>query len=171
MNVKSLSRVRLFVTPWTVAYQAPLSMGFSRQEYWSGVPFPSPVDLPDPGIEPGSSALQANALPSEPPRLCIVFKIIYFSFLRALMHRVRSRCPPPKVKWLELHSLWTETPRGEEQDNKGEGWALPRPHISHSPNQESSPTTHGQKCSLQLKWGTMSRDALLTCFFSRIRLD
>jgi len=52
--MKSLSHVRLFVTLWTVAYQAPLSMGFSRQEYWSGVPFPSPGDLPNPGIEPGS---------------------------------------------------------------------------------------------------------------------
>ena len=55
--VKLLSRVRLFATPWTVAYQALPSMGFSRQEYWSGVPFPSPEDLPDPGIEPKSSAL------------------------------------------------------------------------------------------------------------------
>ena len=64
--MKSLSRVRLFVTPWTVAYQAPLSMGFSRQEYWSGLPFPSPGDLPDPGIEPGSPVLQADVLPSEP---------------------------------------------------------------------------------------------------------
>ena len=53
-EVKSLSRVRLFATPWTVAYQAPPSMGFSRQEYWSGLPFPSPGDLPDPGIEPRS---------------------------------------------------------------------------------------------------------------------
>ena len=53
--------------PWTVAYQAPPSMGFSRQEYWNGLPFPSPEDLPDPGIEPGSPALQADALPSEPP--------------------------------------------------------------------------------------------------------
>ena len=52
-----LSRVRPFATPWTVAYQAPLSMGFSRQEYWSGLPFPSPGDLPDPGIKPGSPAL------------------------------------------------------------------------------------------------------------------
>ena len=52
MKVKSLSHVRLFVTPWTVAYQAPLSMGFSRQQYWSGLPFPSPGDLPNPGIEP-----------------------------------------------------------------------------------------------------------------------
>ena len=54
---QSLSRVRLFATPWTVAYQAIQSMGFSRQEYWSGLPFPSPGDLPDPGIEPGSPAL------------------------------------------------------------------------------------------------------------------
>ena len=64
--MKSLSCVRLFATPWTVAYQAP-STGFSREEYWSGLPFPSPEDLPDPGIEPGSPALQADALPSEPP--------------------------------------------------------------------------------------------------------
>ena len=55
--MKSLSCVRLFATSWTVAYQASLSMGFSRQEYWSGVPFPSPGDLPNPGIEPGSPAL------------------------------------------------------------------------------------------------------------------
>ena len=67
MKVKSLSRVRLFVTPWIVAYQAPPSVGFSRQEYWSGWPFPSPGNLPDPGIEPRSAALQADALPSEPP--------------------------------------------------------------------------------------------------------
>ena len=53
-KVKSLSRVQLFVIPYTVAHQAPLSMEFSRQEYWSGLPFPSPGDLPDPGIEPGS---------------------------------------------------------------------------------------------------------------------
>ena len=66
-QVKSLSRVRLFATPWTVAYQAPPSMGFSRQEYWSGLPFPSPGDLPDPGIEPKSPSFQADALTSEPP--------------------------------------------------------------------------------------------------------
>ena len=54
---KSLSRVQLFATPWTVAYQASQSMGFSRQEYWSGLPFPSPGDLPDPGIEPRSPTL------------------------------------------------------------------------------------------------------------------
>ena len=64
--VKSLIHVRPFATPWTVACQAPLSMGFSGQEYWSGLPFPSPGDLPNPGIEPGSRALQADALSSEP---------------------------------------------------------------------------------------------------------
>ena len=112
LKVKSLNRVRLFATPWTVgngnplqcsclenprdegawwaavcgvaqsrtrlkrlsssssrtvAYQAPPSMGFSRQEYWSGLPFPSPGDLPNPRIEPRSSALQTDALTSEPP--------------------------------------------------------------------------------------------------------
>ena len=56
-KVKSLSRVRLFVTPWTVAYQAPPSMGFYMQEYWTGLPFPSPGNLPNPGIEPRSPTL------------------------------------------------------------------------------------------------------------------
>ena len=55
---------QLFATPWTVAYQASLSMGFSRQEYWSGLPFPSPGDLPDTGMEPRSPALEADALTS-----------------------------------------------------------------------------------------------------------
>ena len=66
-KVKSLSRVRLLVTPWTVACQAPLSLEFSRQEYWSGLPFPPPEDLPNPEIELRSPTLQADALPSEPP--------------------------------------------------------------------------------------------------------
>ena len=60
-EVKSLTCVWLFATPWTAACQAPLSMGFSRQEYTSGLPLPSPGDLPNPGIEPGSPALQADA--------------------------------------------------------------------------------------------------------------
>ena len=67
VKVMSLSRVRLFVTPWAVACQAPLSTGFSKQEYWSGLPVPSPGDLPDPGIEPKSPTLQADSLLSEPP--------------------------------------------------------------------------------------------------------
>ena len=63
----SLNHVRLLVTPWTVAHQAPLSMEFSRQEYWSGFPFLSPGDLTDPGVKPGSPAFQADSLPPEPP--------------------------------------------------------------------------------------------------------
>ena len=64
---KLLSRVRLFATPWTEKPGRLQSMGFSRQEYWSGLPFPSPGDLPDLGIEPGSPALEADTLPTEPP--------------------------------------------------------------------------------------------------------
>ena len=74
VKVKSLSPVQLFAITWTVAYLAPLSMGFSRQEYWSGLPFPSPGNLPDPGIEPGSPALQADTLTSEPPGNGNMFK-------------------------------------------------------------------------------------------------
>ena len=65
-SVSPLSCVQLFATPWTVAYQAHPSMGFSRREYWIGLPFPSPGDLLDPGIKPGYPALQADT-PSEPP--------------------------------------------------------------------------------------------------------
>ena len=64
------SRVRLFATLWTVAHQAPLSMGFSRQEYWIGLPYPPPGAIPNPGIEPespASPALQVDSLPTEPP--------------------------------------------------------------------------------------------------------
>ena len=67
VKMKLFSRVRLFATLWTVAHEAPLSMGFSRQEYWSGLPFPAPGHLPNPGIESRSPALQADALTSEPP--------------------------------------------------------------------------------------------------------
>ena len=76
VKVKSLSHIRLFVTPWTAAYQAPQSMEFSRQEYWSGLPLPTAVGgchpllqgiFSNPGIEPGSPALQADTLLSEPP--------------------------------------------------------------------------------------------------------
>ena len=67
--LRLFSLAQLCVTPWTAAHQAPLSMGFSRQEYWGGLPFPSAGDLPDPGIEPMSPvspALQADSLPAQP---------------------------------------------------------------------------------------------------------
>jgi len=82
VKVKSFSRVRLFATPWTVAYQASPSMGFPRQEYWSGLPFPSPGNLPHLGIEPGSPALEADTLTSEPPEkttLYYTYSTIYFT--------------------------------------------------------------------------------------------
>ena len=65
--VSHFSCIQLFSTPWTIAPKAPLFMGFPRQGYWSGLPFPSPGDLPDLEIEPTSPALQADSLPSEPP--------------------------------------------------------------------------------------------------------
>ena len=68
VKVKLLNHVRLFATLWTIACKTPPSIGFSRQEYWSGFPFPSPGDLPDPGIQLGSPALQTDSLPSGPPR-------------------------------------------------------------------------------------------------------
>ena len=66
-HVQSLSRVQLFVPPWTIACQAPLSMEFRRQEYWSGLPFLSPEDLPNPGIKPTSPALAGGFFSAEPP--------------------------------------------------------------------------------------------------------
>ena len=80
VKVKWLSRVRFFVTPWTVAYQAPLTMAFSRQEYWSVLLFPSLGDLPDPGIEPGSPTLQADSLSSEPPGNLLICTILVTKF-------------------------------------------------------------------------------------------
>ena len=67
MKVLITQSCPILCSPWTIAHQAPLSMEFSKQEYWSGKPFPSPGDVPDPRIEPGSPSLQADSLPSEPP--------------------------------------------------------------------------------------------------------
>ena len=84
VKVKLLSHVGLFATPWTVAHQAPPSIGFSRQEHWSGLPFPSPGNLPDPGIEPRSPAFQAVALTSEPPE-----KPLYVGrYCQILIHKI-----------------------------------------------------------------------------------
>ena len=80
--MKLLSRIRLFATPWTVAYQASPSMGFSRKEYWSELPFPSPGDLPDPGIEPGSPTFQTDPLTSEPPGK--PYKLLYLLYMKKL---------------------------------------------------------------------------------------
>ena len=88
VKMKSLSRLRLFATPWTVAYQGPLSMGFSRQEYWSGLLLLSPGDLPNPGIESRSPAWWADALPYEPPgKPC---EWCFFSWLHSMACRSSS---------------------------------------------------------------------------------
>ena len=81
---ESLSHVRLFATPQTVAPQAPLSMGFPRQEYWSGWPFPSPGDLPNPWIDLTSPALQADSLPLTPPGKLTFSRTI--SFLKEVIY-------------------------------------------------------------------------------------
>ena len=94
-----LSRVQLFVTPWAVACQAPLSKGFSRQEYWSRLSFPSPGNLSKPGIEPESPTLQADALPSEPPEKPWLLSICTYILVECLRH----------IGSTENKSIWTHT--------------------------------------------------------------
>ena len=86
---QQLSHVQLCATPWTIVHQDLLSMEFSRQEYWSGLPHHSPGDLPNPGIKPGSPTLQVDSLPSVPPG-----KPRYF------MGKVRLIAAPPSQQWL-----------------------------------------------------------------------
>ena len=111
-KVKSFSHVWLFATPWTVTHQAPPSMGFSRQKYWSGVPLPSPGDLPNPGIEPGSPALHADPLTSEhqgspslkeyPNYLCNRIESYILLCLLGYNHRPIDNCPLlPRLKAYE----------------------------------------------------------------------
>ena len=99
--MRVLSCVLLFVTPWTVARQAPLLMGFSRQEYWSGLPFPSPGDLPNPGIKPVSPALAGKFFTTEPPEKP---KEVYVSFIN---QHVNIDLQPQKSTLNGLHTLLT----------------------------------------------------------------
>ena len=104
MKVKSLSRVQLFATPWTVAHQAPLSMGFSRQEYWSGLPFPSRGDLPDPGIEPGSPALQADSL-SPSHTVALVGIYIHVNKTQNIFSDTKMNEILPFAEWMDLEGI------------------------------------------------------------------
>ena len=98
MKVKLLSHIWLFVTPWTVAHQAPLSTEFSRQQYCGGLPFPSPGDHPDPGIEPGSPSLQADSLPlSHQGRLVFISKI--------MKEKLQTICENPSINSQQLANL------------------------------------------------------------------
>ena len=96
----SLSVVSDFVTPWTVAHQAPLSMGFTRQEYWSRLPCPPPGDLPNPGIEPRSSALQADSLASEPPGMPKNTGMGSLSLLQGIFLTQELNLGPLHCRWI-----------------------------------------------------------------------
>ena len=97
-HAQSLNHVWLFVTPWTVAHQAPLSMEFSRQAYWSGLPFPTPGDLPNPGTEPRSPTLRTDSLPSDAPG--------------GLIYSFRGSCR----KWGASHmSQWVKNPPAKQE--------------------------------------------------------
>ena len=126
-----LSRLRLFATLWTVAHQAPLSMGFSRQEYWSGLPFPSPGDLPDPGTKPRSPALRADALTSEPPRkppktdVYIVLKKVFF--FKIYIYLFGCLLGFPVAQWVKcLPTMWETSVRSLCQEDPLEKAMAPR---------------------------------------------
>ena len=98
--VLSLSHVRLFATPWTGTCQAPLSMGFSGQEYWNGLLFPSPEDLPNPGMEAVSPAWQADSFTAEPPgKPWATWEALY-------MHKSKFKCSPTWAFYITLLLCW-----------------------------------------------------------------
>jgi len=103
VKVKSLSHVWLFATSWTIACQAPPSMGFSRQDYWSVLPFPSPGDLPVPEVEPRSPELQADSLPSEPPGNHHLWSPLLFD--NCTWSDLHGRRKPEHSGRFEMHSL------------------------------------------------------------------
>ena len=169
MRVKSLSRVRLFATPRTIAYQVPPSMGFSRQECWSGLSFPSPGDLPDPGIELGSPALQADALPSEPPGKLFVLSEYRFLHWKCVSLSVVSDSVTPHRLYSPPAS-WNPGGKGIARISlpgfpRQEFWSrLPFPSPGDLPDpgiEPGSPTLHADsllseppgKPSLHWKWG------------------
>ena len=106
---ESLSRVQLFATPWTVGHQAPLSLGFCRQESWSGLPFPSPGTLPNPGTETGSPTSQAKSLLCEPPGkpwLCVTsFSLVVILEIDSIIYEAVPPNPPPLQVTL-LRLIW-----------------------------------------------------------------
>ena len=126
--MKSFSRVRLFATPWTVAYKAPRSVEFSRQEYWSGLPsFPSPGDLPDLGTKLGSPSLQADALPSEPPGKSLIRRVHQAKCQAGWITSCNQDCwekyqQPQICRWYHSHSRkWRETKESLDECERVEG--------------------------------------------------
>ena len=102
------------VSSWTVAHQAPLSMGFSRQEYWSGLPCPPPGDLPNPGIETRSFAVQAGSLPSEPPGKHKNTRVGNLSLLQEIFLTQESNWDLLHCRWI-LYQLSYERSPGIDQ--------------------------------------------------------
>ena len=103
----SVSHVWLFVTPWTVAHQTALSVEFSSKEYWSGLPFPSPGDLPVPGIKPRSPAFQEDSLPSKPPgKIYTVYKLLWClpKFLK--LSEIHTFLPIDSLKDMAIIKIW-----------------------------------------------------------------
>ena len=119
----SLLHIQLFATPWTVARQTPLSMGFSRPEYWSGLPFPSPGDLPNPGVKQGSPALQVDSSPSEPPAKPLIG-------YTPVQNKKLKKCPVSELAGFCLLPEQDISPRLSSLYHKGS--PLPGPyHTSH----------------------------------------
>ena len=114
-----LSCVRLFATPWTVACQVPLSMGFSRQENWSGLPFPSPGDLSDPGMEPMSPALAGKFFTSESPGKPLVIILVSWLVCLQQIHLNKKRILKAKT-FKAMCYLSAEFFTGLSQGNTGE---------------------------------------------------
>ena len=110
----TLSHVRLFVTPWTVAYLAPPSMGFSRQEYCSGLPFPSPGDLPEPGIKPRSPTLQTDDLPSEPTGKSY-YVLKDDNYIAVSLYRSQINCCELQIAFGDCLNSRGSRPRDENQ--------------------------------------------------------
>ena len=150
--VKSLSRVRFFATPWTIASQAPLSMGFSRQEYWSGLPFPSPGDLSNPGIKPRSPALQADTLFSKPTGKFFPNAILYtlwscqtpfwclspISDIRAGASHLQETKSGSLIIWLKSQPQPHSSTKDAQVDLVLRGWTSKLPH--KIPASKSSPS-------------------------------
>ena len=136
--MKSLSIAWLFATPWTVAYKAPLSVEFSCQEYWSGLPFPSPGDLLDLGTELGSPALQADALPSEPPGKSLIRRVHQAKCQVGWITSSNQDCwekyqQPQICRWYHSNSRkWRETKESLDECERVEGktW-LKTQHSKH----------------------------------------
>ena len=123
LHAKLLSRVWLYVTPWTVGRQAPLSMGFSRQEYWNGLPCLSPGDFPHPGIEPRSPTLQADSLPSDPPGKTHVTLCAIKCFASMIKLKILSLGHHPGIfRWIQCNHKGSSKGKRETGESGKEMW-------------------------------------------------